>query len=240
MTSTIAIATLMLRALLGPLFQMFPFPGPGMHQAAAPSGIAFVAGQVAYRSVVESTTFTLTFPSNVTAGNLVAVGIQTTGSSIISVIGGGVETFVPVTSIYIPSYASVPNLQYYYFANSSGGYSSIIVTQDSSADYGTGIASEWHGAALSSVVDGAQVNVHGADAFSVGPIGPTSAADLVLVFAVNTNDNFTGLTGGFSSLYSDTAEHKALLYKIQSSSGSATCGASTTYYWGAIMAAFKP
>jgi hypothetical protein len=48
MTSTIAIATLMLRALLGPMFQMFPFPGPGMYQTAADSAAPAYVGSASH------------------------------------------------------------------------------------------------------------------------------------------------------------------------------------------------
>jgi hypothetical protein len=211
-----------------------------MYKAAAPSGIAFVPGQVVYRSPAMGT-LTATLSSNITAGNLVLACVFTSGSTITSVVGGGTENYSAIAAIYDSGHLSPGKQQCYYFANSSGGYNSVVVTQDSSGDWGEALVSEWSGAALSSVVDVSQLNATASDAVSIGPIGPTSAKDLVFVFGGNSNQqNITSLTGGFSLIYNDATRHTYLAYKVQAAAGSETFGAATSWYGMQIMGALKP
>ena len=247
MTSTIAIATLMLRSLLGPMFQMFPFPGPGMSHATA-SSISYVAGSAAAHSDPGNSLYTST----------VTLGVApTAGCIVIGGTGGYADTSVAPTSITLNGNTasatiatdatnSAVGLNSFYLVVDAGGAAGtkvITATWASPHSYLSTAAELACGNLATSPYDKGAVTYGTSAIADSGNISSTIAGDLLvgIISTGSTSTQTAGTTGGFTYTKRASANYIAIEDVVAPVSG--TYSANTTFSfqsWSASVMGIKP
>lgn len=160
-------------------------------------------------------TGTVTFGSNVTAGNTIIVAVRP-----VSLVAPNVVITDSQGNFYQQSSFATSRVVIYHAFNAKGGATTITLTNTSS----TAVAAEYSGVTGVNTLQGATAS-NVATTFATGTITPIATNNLVIVGFDNetTTPTLSAITGGFTERSPGSASFH-LLDLIQTSATAAACG----------------
>ena len=190
-----------------------------------------------------------TFSGTTAAGNLIAVGVIRTGSTISSIVDSAGNTYIPVGAGELTGGFAIGRI--YYAKNVTGGTNIAVTVTLASGEFGHVFAHEVSGADTTSPLDQESQNAQsgvgtGTDAVTSGT--DTTTTNGQYIFGCMADESFggptqtkgTGFTDGANSV-DDNGFVGSSEYQIQASAGSiaATFTHSASNDTIALMATFK-
>jgi len=191
-----------------------------------------------------TTTGSLAFKSNNTAGNWIAVCVRggNSSSQVFTITDSLGNTYRQATQLGFT--ASAVTLAIYYVQNINGGGNTVTVSQTVSGPLRFAIL-EYSGVATSSSLDVTAMGLGTGSSPNSGTVATTSNGDLLLGAVATTNPaSFTAGSGYTIEEFVGVEPGTKLIAEdqIQASAGSASATASLagSDAWGSVLAAFKP
>ena len=210
--------------------------------SSAPVSIALV--QHAGLDAGSTTTGSLAFTTNNTAGNFIAVAIRGgfSNAQVFTVTDTNANTYKQAAQVGYA--ASAVTQAIYYAENVKGGANTITVTMSVAGPLRFDIL-EYSGVATSSSLDGTAVGTSTSSSPATGNMNTTIGGDLLLATVGTTNSaTFTAGTGyTIRDLVPAPPNTKHIAEdQIQSAAGTVSAGTTlgASDSWGAVLAAFKP
>ena len=204
-------------------------PGPAARTSASGS-VAFVQSTA---NGFGARTLSVLLPST-TAGNLIVVGFDYTGTTVDSVTDSRGNAYVQAGSEVTSPGGATARL--YYAKNIAGGTDTITVSLADSTSSLEVYAAEYTGADTTSPLDGSAQAAGSSSSVSSGALTTTSANDVLVAFCVG--DTSCNAGAGFTAR--ETLHSNLLEDQTTGAAGSYTATATAGSGWAIVAAAFKP
>ena len=201
-----------------------------IHTEGPPGEITFVQGNAGDTNLGAEVTVPFLIPTQ--RGDLIVIGLDWTGSSVLtSITLSNDDTLSPIG---VPSDSNGLHAIVYYASDISGGPCTVTATLDSMADSLELYVHEYAGIDAVDPLDGAAANIGGDTAMSSGSARLSHSGDLVFAFAV---DGQVMVGAGFTSR--STFNGNLTEDMISGAPGQYGATATANSFWAFQMAAFR-